>query len=74
MDSWVPAAMHEWNKARFNSGHVTKPRIERHHIDGPMLVLGDGRIYWLTLWERFLLRLGKTNAAKLEQKYERRKP
>lgn len=63
MNDWIPLAMHEWNKSRLSSSLVSKPRIKRDHIDGPMLVMGDGRIHWLTLWERVLLRLGRINAA-----------
>jgi hypothetical protein len=43
-------------------------RINPKHIDGPLLIFRDGQMHWLTLWERFLLRLGMTDAKKLERK------
>ena len=39
-----------------------KPTINRKHIDGPLLYLRNGEMHWLTLWERLLLWLGKTDA------------
>lgn len=45
------------------------PHIKQRHIDGPMLVMRSGEIHWLTLWERLLLWLGKTDAFRLERKH-----
>jgi hypothetical protein len=46
-----------------------RPSINRRHIDGPLLYLRNGEMHWLTLWERLLLWLGKTDALALEKKY-----
>lgn len=46
-----------------------QPFINRKHIDGPLLYFRNGEMHWLTLWERMLLRLGKTDALALERKY-----
>lgn len=46
-----------------------QPFINWRHIDGPMLHLRDGRIHWLTLWERIQYRLGLTHTYKLERKH-----
>ena len=46
----------------------TLPSINRGHIDGPLLHFSDGQLHWLTPWERLLLWLGKTDAAKLQRK------
>lgn len=48
---------------------TARPHIKRHHIDGPVLCLRDGRMHWLTLWERVLLALNKTDALTLERKH-----
>jgi hypothetical protein len=45
-----------------------KPSIQPNHIDGPLLHFSDGQLHWLTPWERFLLWLGKTDAATLQRK------
>jgi hypothetical protein len=45
------------------------PSINRHHIDGPVLVFSDGQMHWLTLWERLQFALGRTDASKLEAKH-----
>lgn len=45
-----------------------RPHIQRNHIDGPLLVMRDGSLHWLTLMERFALCLGRTNAHELEAK------
>lgn len=47
----------------------SRPHIKRHHVDGPVLCLRDGRMHWLTLWERLLLALNKTDALALERKH-----
>jgi len=47
----------------------SQPHIKRHHVDGPVLCLRDGRMHWLTLWERLLLALNKTDALTLERKH-----
>ncbi len=44
------------------------PSIQWNHIDGPLLHLRDGRLHWLTLWERIRLRLGLDTALTLERK------
>ena len=45
----------------------TTPEIQMNHVDGPMLVTRFGEPYWLSLVDRFMLKLGWTNAIKLEQ-------
>ncbi len=44
------------------------PHIQWDHIDGPLLNLRDGRLHWLTLWERIRFRLGFDTALTLERK------
>ena len=46
-----------------------RPSINRKHIDGPLLYMRNGELHWLTLWERVLLRFGKTDSFALERKY-----
>lgn len=46
-----------------------KPYINRRHVDGPVLVCRNGEMRWLTPFERLCLRLGRTDAYKLEKKY-----
>ena len=46
-----------------------QPVINRKHIDGPLLYMRNGEMHWLTLWERLLLWLGKTDAMALERKH-----
>jgi hypothetical protein len=45
-----------------------KPSIQANHIDGPLLHFSDGQLHWLTVWERFLLKIGLTDAEKLQRK------
>jgi hypothetical protein len=45
-----------------------RPIIQRKHVDGPLLHFSDGQLHWLTLWERFLFWMGKTDAMKLQHK------
>ena len=53
-----------------------QPHIEPDNIDGPLLVMRDGRLHWLTSWERFLLAVGWYDrfegAYILERKYWRK--
>ena len=53
----------------WEGGHA--PTINRRHIDGPLLVFSDGQLHWLTPWERLLLAIGLTDAARLQA---RRRP
>jgi hypothetical protein len=46
----------------------SKPKLNIHHIDGPMMYFSDGQMHWLSLWERFQVRWGLTDAEKLERK------
>ena len=48
---------------------TSRPHIQANHIDGPLLVLRDGRLHWLTPWERFLFWLGFETAETLELKW-----
>lgn len=43
-----------------------EPRIVRSHIDGPYLSALDGRILWLSLWERLLTKVGIWDAWDIE--------
>lgn len=54
-------------KTAYQAG--AKPLIDLKHIDGPLLTLRDGRVHWLTPWERFLVRTGRADAYTLERKY-----
>lgn len=51
---------------------TSKPTINVNHIDGPVLWMRNGELHWLTLWERLLLWIGKTDAEKLERKHKYR--
>jgi hypothetical protein len=46
-----------------------RARIQSDHDDGPVLCMRDGSMHWLTLWERFLVRVGLTDADTLECHY-----
>ena len=51
-------------------GYIPRPpRINREHIDGPLLTFSDGRMHWLTWRERLSLWMGKTDAWRLQRKY-----
>ncbi|MGY3535404.1 hypothetical protein [Bradyrhizobium sp. USDA 4452] len=47
----------------------SKPHINPKHIDGPLLCARDGRLHWLTMWERLRLWLGVETAESLEAKH-----
>lgn len=47
---------------------VRTPYIARK-VDGPMLVMGDGGVHFLTWWERVQFALGLTDAAHLDRKH-----
>ena len=44
------------------------PHIKWRHIDGPLLVMRDGTLHWLTLWERFTCWLDVSSALSIERK------
>jgi hypothetical protein len=46
-----------------------RPYIDSWTADGPVLILGDGRVQLLTFREKLMVTFGLTNAAKLDQKY-----
>lgn len=56
-------------------GFIGYPQNARPHIraniDGPLLVMRTGELHYLTLWERVLLALGRTDTLALERKYYR---
>lgn len=52
---------------------TSRPNITPNHIDGPLLVMRDGRCHWLTRWERVLLFFGQTDAQTLEDFYWNRR-
>jgi hypothetical protein len=45
------------------------PYIQWTHIDGPVLHLRNATMEWLTLWERFLVWIGREDAFSLERKH-----
>lgn len=45
---------------------TARPRIKWGHVDGPLLVMRDGSLHWLTLWERFMCWLGLSDALVIE--------
>lgn len=47
---------------------TSRPRIIRHHVDGPVITFRDGQMHWLTMWERILVMLGLTDAIEIERK------
>lgn len=49
----------------------SRPSINWHHIDGPLLYYSDGQMHWLTLWERLRCWFGRDNADSIER---RRRP
>lgn len=46
--------------------------IKADHVDGPLLVRRDGRLHWLSLWERLLVWAGCLDAAAIDAKLTRR--
>lgn len=46
----------------------SQPHIVWGHIDGPLLYFRDGRLHWLTLWERFRCWLKLDDAYSIEAK------
>ncbi len=48
---------------------TARPHIEWHHIDGPLLVMRDGSLRWLTLWQRFMCSVGWVDALSLEKRH-----
>lgn len=58
---------------KFGGGYIgwpanSEPRIQAN-VDGPLLVMRNGELHWLTWRERLALFLGTTDAARLERKY-----
>lgn len=47
----------------------SRPSLKRNHVDGPMLSMRDGRVRFISRWQRLLLALGLTNELKLERHY-----
>ena len=45
-----------------NCGFVNPPSLQWDHIDGPMLTLANGKVRWLTWWERIMYRFGRRSA------------
>jgi hypothetical protein len=43
-----------------------EPFIQWNHMDGPLLVRSDGQVHWLTWGERISVRLGLTDAKRLD--------
>lgn len=47
----------------------SRPSIQMNHIDGPVLYFRNGEIQWLTLFERFMVWVGRADAFSLERKH-----
>jgi len=47
------------------------PYVQWNHIDGPLLHLRNGELYWLSWWDRIQLRLKWTDVYALESKYRK---
>ncbi len=47
----------------------TAPHVVWDHIDGPVLCLRDGRMQWLSFWEKVLYARGWVTSGALEQKH-----
>lgn len=45
------------------------PHIQWNHIDGPLLVMRNGELHWLTWRERFMFWLGWLTVEEVEEKY-----
>lgn len=61
--------LRDWMNRMVEKHAPQTPRIQERHVDGPLLIMADGRMHWLTLWERALLAMGLTNAERLDRKY-----
>lgn len=61
---WISAAQR--NLLRGIDVGLREPRIVRCHVDGPYAALIDGRMHWLTPWERLLTKLGIWDAWDIE--------
>lgn len=46
-----------------------EPAINWQHVDGPLLYTSNGRLHWLTLWERLCYALGFETMGTLNQKH-----
>jgi len=59
-----------WVSSSYSVGFPTsnRPSLKMKHIDGPLLTFRDGQMHWLTLWERFMVALGRDDAESLERK------
>lgn len=47
----------------------SKPTVNWKHIDGPLLIMTDNTLHWLTLWERFQLYFGYITLEELDIKH-----
>jgi len=45
------------------------PHINWNHVDGPLLVCGDGCLHWLTPIEALMARIGLSSVERMERKY-----
>ena len=56
-----------------NSAYEKKslPYVQWNHIDGALLHLRNGELFWLSWWDRIQLRLKWTDVYALESKYRK---
>lgn len=69
METYSDQSWYATDDIPWRDGRYPAPYIEGKHIDGPMLVFTDGQCHWLTLWERFVVWLGLTDAELLQWKH-----
>lgn len=46
-----------------------QPHINWGHIDGPLLYTSNGKLHWLTWWERLRYALGYETMGSLDEKW-----
>jgi hypothetical protein len=46
----------------------SRPHLNMRHIDGPLIHFSDCQLHWLTLWQRFLVAIGRHDAESLQRK------
>jgi len=59
---------YRYNKVGIGFPNTARPEIELDHIDGPVLIMRDGSMHWLTLWERLNVWIGRDDAMTLESR------
>lgn len=62
---------HTYNAHGIGLASESDPSINWKHIDGPLLYTSQGRLHWLTWWERIQMHFGWTTIDKLNWKHHR---